>query len=80
MVKLLSGKDDATAYFAAIPLMTIVFSSGFPLALGRLMDAMAGDHGVDSYKIMFGLCFICTAATLVFACRTHFCSPVKTTP
>ncbi len=54
LVKRLSGKEDATAYFAVAPLFTIWFTSGFPLFFGAMLDHFH-DLGDGAYRLMFTL-------------------------
>jgi predicted MFS family arabinose efflux permease len=51
-VKLLSGLEDASSYYAIIPLITIIVSGGFPLLAGRSIDFL-GFLGGDAYRITF---------------------------
>ena len=53
-VKLLCGKEDATAYFALAPLLTIVLSSGLPVVSGLFLDKTS-QSGAISYRILFGI-------------------------
>jgi predicted MFS family arabinose efflux permease len=53
-VKLLSGLEDASSYYAIIPLITIVSSGGFPLLAGRSIDFL-GSFGGDAYRITFAV-------------------------
>ncbi len=70
-VKKFCKRDDATGYFAVLPLLTIVFGSGFPLFFGSMLDQFAY-LGSVSYKIMFGVSFCLIIVTLIFGCLTNF--------
>ncbi len=71
LIKRFSGRADATAYFAVTPLLTLIFSVGYPLLFGLGLDWTA-DLGSLSYKIMFGLSFVLTGVTLIFGWMTDF--------
>ncbi|MCP4672755.1 MAG: MFS transporter [Desulfobacula sp.] len=70
-VKRFCKRDDATGYFAVLPLLTIVFGSGFPVLFGSMLDTFAY-LGSMSYKIMFGISFCLVVVTLIFAFLTNF--------
>lgn len=70
-VKKFSERHDATAYFAVVPLLTIWFSSGFPLLFGHMLDRLSR-MGETAYQIMFGLSFICVIIFLLVGCFTDF--------
>jgi predicted MFS family arabinose efflux permease len=53
-VKQLSGLEDASSYYAIIPLITIIISGGFPLLAGRSIDFL-GFFGGDAYRLTFSL-------------------------
>jgi hypothetical protein len=70
-VKLFSGRDDATSYFAVVPLLTLAFGSGFPLFFGYMLEHL--NHlGAAAYQIMFGVCGLCVAVFLVVGCFVDF--------
>lgn len=68
-VKLLSGKDDATMYFALAPILTLPVGIGFPLFFGKLLDIFKY-LGADSYRLLFGLSIIFIGCTLYLTLRT----------
>jgi len=70
-VKRFCRKDDATGYFAVLPLLTIAFGSGFPLFFGLMLDRYA-NIGSMSYKIMFGISLCLVAVTFIFGLLTNF--------
>lgn len=78
-VKKFSGREDATAYFAAAPLLTIAFGSGFPILFGKLLDNLS-HLGSLSYKLMFGISMIAILITLIFGLFTDFTDKIKNTP
>ena len=70
-VKKFAGKEDVTPIFAAAPLVTIVFASGFPLIFGSILDNFTY-LGSISYKIMFGISFCILSIVLIFGVLTNF--------
>lgn len=78
-MKRFSQRQDATAIFATAPLLTIAFGSGFPLFFGHMLDRLSY-LGQGAYQIMFGVCILCVAITLVFAWTTDFDPKPKKTP
>lgn len=70
-VKKFCKRSDTTAYFAAIPLLTLVFGSGFPALSGKILDAFS-HLGSFSYQVLFGVCFFVVAVTLVFGWLTDY--------
>ncbi|MCG8566749.1 MAG: MFS transporter [Desulfobacterales bacterium] len=79
LIKQLSGREDATAFFAVAPLLTIWFTSGFPLFFGGMLDQMT-TLGADAYRIMFGLALALVFITfaLGWQARFNFTSPLDT--
>ncbi len=71
LIKRFSGRTDATSYFAVAPLLTLIFSVGYPLIFGLGLD-WTSDLGSLSYKIMFSIAFILTGITLTFGFMTDF--------
>lgn len=71
LVKKLSGKTDATPYFAFAPILTLPVGFGFPLLFGRLLDHFAY-LGVASYKVLFGFSALFILFTFYFTLRTHY--------
>lgn len=70
-VKNFCKREDTTGYFAAIPLLTIIFGSGFPVLSGKILDLFSY-MGSFSYQIMFAICFCIVIITLVFGLLTDF--------
>lgn len=74
-IKQFSTRLDATSHFATVPLLTLVFASGYPLFFGHMLERL--DHlGASAYQIMFGVCGLCVAAFLVIGSFVDF-SPSK---
>ncbi len=69
-VKKLSGKTDATPYFAFAPILTLPVGFGFPLLFGRLLDHYAY-LGAASYKLLFGFSALFIAFTFCFTLLTR---------
>lgn len=78
-IKRFSNRQDATAYFATAPLLTIAFGSGFPLFFGHMLDRLSFlGHG--AYQLMFGICIFCVLIAMVFGFLTDFDRQPKITP
>jgi hypothetical protein len=75
-VKKLSGKTDATPYFALAPILTIPVAAGFPLVFGKMLDYLSFMHE-DAYRILFGCSAIFILVTLYFSFRTDYTGQVK---
>ncbi len=52
IIKLISGLNDATSYFAFAPLIMLPFSVGMSIASGQFLDSFTY-LGADSYRILF---------------------------
>lgn len=78
-VKRFSNRVDATAYFATAPLLTILFSAGFPLIFGHMLDRFS-HLGQVAYQLMFGICILWVVIALVFGILTDFDPRPKRTP
>ncbi len=78
-IKRFSNRQDATAYFAIAPLLTIAFGSGFPLFFGYILDRLS-HLGQEAYQLMFGICILCVSISLIFGFLTDFDPQPKTTP
>jgi MFS family permease len=78
-IKRFSNRQDATAYFAMAPLLTIAFGSGFPLFFGHMLDRLS-HLGQGSYQLMFGICILCVGISLIFGFLTNFDPQAKMTP
>jgi len=78
-IKSFCKKEDATGYFAMVPLLTILFGSGFPLFFGRMLDHFS-HLGSFSYKIMFTVSCCVIIVTFIFGCFTNFEGDFKKTP
>jgi len=74
-VRKLSGLSDATSYFAAAPLLTLLFATGMPLVFGKFLDRFAWLGG-DSYRIVFAVSALLIVSTLFFLLKVDF-EPVK---
>ncbi len=70
-IKHFCKRADTTGYFAAAPLLTIVFGSGFPALSGKMLDLFS-HLGSLSYQILFGVCFFIIIITLIFGRLTDF--------
>ena len=77
-IKKFSGKEDTTGYFAAAPMVTIVFGAGFPAVFGKSLDWLS-IMGSASYKLMFAISFIIIILTLIFGMQTEFECELKNT-
>ena len=78
-IKRFSNRQDATAYFAMAPLLTIAFGSGFPLFFGHMLDRLSY-LGQGAYQLMFGGCIVCVLITLIFGFLTDFTPQPERTP
>jgi MFS family permease len=67
-VKRLSGREDATHYFAVAPLFTLPLSVGIPLGSGAALDGLA-HLGGWSYRIVFLAMALLSAASLLILSR-----------
>ncbi len=70
-VKMFSDRSDATSYFAIVPLLTLVFGSGYPLFFGHMLERL-NSLGAFAYQIMFGVSGLCVAAFLVIGAFVEF--------
>jgi len=70
-VKLLSGKADATPYFALAPLLTLPIGVGYPLLFGKMLDILSF-MGEGSYRFLFAVSIIFLAITFVFTLLTRY--------
>ncbi len=70
-VKKLSGKNDATGYFAIAPMLTVPISSGISLLSGRFLD-MTSFLGENSFRILFSILGLIVLISLVFLKKTDF--------
>jgi MFS family permease len=76
-VKLLSGLDDATDYFAISAIIIFPFSFSIPFVSGLLLDALP-TQGTLSYTIVFLMLLIMQCAGLIFTMLTDFEGGIKT--
>ncbi|MFZ1986586.1 MAG: MFS transporter [Desulfatitalea sp.] len=74
-VKMFSDRPDATSYFAIVPLLTLVFGSGYPLFFGHMLERL-NSLGAVAYQIMFGVSGLCVVAFFVIGSFVEF-SPSK---
>jgi len=70
-VKKFSGKEDATGYFALAPILTLPFSSSFPLIFGKVLDHFS-HLNENAYKLMFAVSIAVFGITLIFGFLTNF--------
>jgi len=70
-VKKLSGKTDATGYFALAPILTAPIGFGFPLLFGSLLDTLS-HLGPYSYKLLFAASAIFLLITFYFTLKTDY--------
>ncbi len=70
-VKRLSGLEDATAYFAIAPVLTLPVAAGLPLLVGRFLDLFHG-LGADAYRLVFALAAVLAAGAFLCASRVRF--------
>ncbi|MGD9018474.1 MAG: hypothetical protein PVH30_13875, partial [Desulfobacterales bacterium] len=70
-VKRLSGLEDATAYFAVAPVLTLPVAAGLPLIAGRFLDIY---HGLDAdaYRLVFAVAAVLAAGAFVCAKKVRF--------
>ncbi|PKL19197.1 MAG: hypothetical protein CVV49_02140 [Spirochaetae bacterium HGW-Spirochaetae-5] len=76
-VKLLSGLDDATDYFAISAIIIFPFSFSIPFVSGILLDTLP-TQGTLSYTIVFLMLLIMQCAGLIFTMLTDFNPGIKT--
>ena len=67
-VKRLSGREDATHYFAVAPLFTLPLSVGLPLLNGAVLDRLAFMGG-GSYRIVFLAMALLSVVSLIILSR-----------
>lgn len=70
-VKKLSGKTDATSYFALAPILTLPVGFGFPLLFGKMLDTLSF-LGEDSYKLLYGFSALFIIITFCFTLLTKY--------
>jgi hypothetical protein len=70
-VKRLSGLEDATAYFAVAPVLTLPVAAGLPLIAGRFLDIYHG-LGADAYRLVFAVAAVLAAGAFVCAIKVRF--------
>ncbi len=73
-VKKLSGRSDATPYFALAPILVLPLSAGLPFVNGLIIDGFVR-LGPGAYKIVFGLMGVIIILGLIFLQRTRFEDP-----
>lgn len=74
-IKRFSDRPDATSYFAIVPLLTLVFGSGYPLFFGHMLERL-NYLGAFAYQIMFGVSGLCVVVFFVIGSFVDF-SPSK---
>ena len=70
-VKMLSGKKDATNYFAAAPILMLPLSTGIPVISGRLLDSLPVS-GPVAFKIVFAMLGLLSVLSFFFIRRVGF--------
>jgi MFS family permease len=75
-VKLLSGLDDATDYFAISAIIIFPFSFSIPFISGILLDSLS-IHGAFSYTAVFIMLLILQCTGLIFTILTDFQPEIK---
>jgi len=70
-VKLLSGLEDATDYFAISSILIFPVSFSIPVVSGIIIDAFA-EYGYFSYIIVFIILAVLQASGLIFTVLTNF--------
>lgn len=70
-VKRLSGRPDATRYFAVAPIITLPFSAALPLLCGKFLDGFQ-DLGGNAYRFVFIIALILVLVALGFILKTDF--------
>ncbi len=75
-VKKISGKTDATPYFALAPILTLPVGVGFPLVFGRMLDSLSFLQE-DAYRLLFGVSAVFILVTLYFTFQVNYEGYVK---
>ena len=75
-VKKISGKTDATPYFALAPILTLPVGVGFPLVFGRMLDYLSFLQE-DAYRLLFGVSAVFILVTLYFTFQVNYEGYVK---
>ena len=79
VVKLLSRRSDATAYYAVAQLVTMPLSVGLPLLAGHVLQLLAA-LGSDAYRIVFGALAALMALSILFLLRIDLSEQAATGP
>ena len=74
VVKLLSRRSDATAYYALGQLVTMPFSVGLPLLAGQVLQLLAA-LGSDAYRLVFGALAALMALSMFALLRIDLSEP-----
>ena len=74
VVKLLSRRSDATAYYALAQLVTMPFSVGLPLLAGQVLQLLAALGG-DAYRLVFGALAALMALSMFVLLRVDLSEP-----
>ena len=74
VVKLLSRRADATAYYALAQLVTMPLSVGLPLLAGRALQLLAALDG-GGYRLVFGALAVLMAASMPVLLRIDLTEP-----
>ena len=70
-VKKISGKTDATPYFALAPIFTLPVGMGFPLVFGRMLDSLSFLQE-DAYRLLFGCSAVFILVTLYYTFQVDY--------
>ena len=70
-VKKLSGRGDATSYFAMAPIITIPFALSLPMAYGYFLDRFSYLNGA-SYRIIFFVSLLFVMGSLYAVRKVNF--------
>ena len=70
-IKKFSGKTDATSYFAFAPVLTLVFSVGYPLFFGKMLDTLAFMNQ-GAYQVLFCCSAFFILISLYCAVKTDY--------
>lgn len=70
-IRKFADKEEITSYFAAAPLLTIVFGSGFPAVFGKILDTFA-HLGSQAYVLVFSISMGLVVLIFAIALATDF--------
>jgi hypothetical protein len=78
-VKKLCGLQDATAYFAVAPLLTLPFATGLPLVCGRFLDRFAWLQA-DAFRLVFLVAALLLTGTFFCTLKADFSGRRRVAP